>query len=290
MFLLLLFCFWFGQGQVSPTQNQSATNANQQSSPQQSPIIERGKTGETGESSQKDQAYATRWLEPLVVLNLALFAAVLIQAGIYWKQLREMRKTLAVLDRQAKTQETQSETMQGQLDAMERQEGVMRDSLAETRKSMRYAQSAYITVKAIDATKFSVGEKIEVTVIYSNSGNTPAYNVDTYSRGESREEPFSFIRDEIATGFQHGVHSKGILAPRDDMAQVFGTDIPLTIGALAGLRTKPYHAWGVIFYQDIFKRDRWTQFCYVYREKREWTGEKGHFEICADCNKTDDQK
>jgi hypothetical protein len=195
-------------------------------------------------------------------INLFIFLAIVAQACIYWAQ----------------------------RGIMNRQWEAMQEGLAETRKAMRYSQSAYITVKAIDATKFIVGENIEVAVIFTNNGNTPAYNVDTYSRGGAREEPFSFARDEIKTGFQHGIHSKGILAPDDVMTQVFGTDIPLTISNLARLKRKPYHAWGVIFYQDIFKRDRWTQFCYVWREKREWGDERGVFEICADCNKTDDQE
>jgi membrane protein implicated in regulation of membrane protease activity len=209
-------------------------------------------------------------------LSLLVLLVIAVQTYIY-------RRQWEVIERQEKVMQEQSEAMKGQLEAM-------RESLTETRKSMRYSQAAYITVKAIDATTFIVGEKIEVTIIFTNDGNTPAYNVDTYSRGGGRKEPFSFARDEIKTDFPHGVPSKGILAPHDVVTQVFGTDMRLTTSDLARMRRTPYHAWGVVFYQDIFKRDRWTQFSYVWREKREWGDDRGVFEICADCNRTDDQE
>ncbi|HEV7796934.1 MAG TPA: hypothetical protein VGO73_02165, partial [Pyrinomonadaceae bacterium] len=121
---------------------------------------------------------------------------------------------------------------------------------------------------------------------YVNSGTTPAYNVNTYSQGGPRAEPFTFSITEIVNDdFQHGVYSKGILGPYGDTSkQVIESRFPLAEQGIEMLRTKPYHAWGVVFYQDIFKRDRWTQFCYVWRPETEV------FEICSDCNRTDDQE
>lgn len=99
-------------------------------------------------------------------INLFILLAIAAQACIYWSQRSLMNKQWQVM-------QEQSTAMQKQLAVIERQEGVMRDALEETRNSMRYSQAAYITVKAIDATKFSLGEKIEVMVIYINSGVHP---------------------------------------------------------------------------------------------------------------------
>jgi hypothetical protein len=162
----------------------------------------------------------------------------------------------------------------------------MQDSLKESRRATRYSQSAYVTVGGIAMTKFAVGELMEVTIVFSNSGNTPAYDIDTYSRAGPRKEPFQFTIQEMReSGAEHGVASKGILAPNGDSTrQVFSSRFPLTEEGIEVLKDRPYHAWGVVFYRDIFKRQRWTQFCYVWRPLVK------DFEICGDCNKTDDQE
>jgi hypothetical protein len=190
--------------------------------------------------------------------TLALLLVALVQACVYWSQRGIMRQ----------------------------QWQAMQEGLAETRKAMRYGQSAYITVQGIEITQFVVGQPIEVTVIFTNSGITPAYDVNFYSRGGPRSDPFTFSASDIVNdAFQHGVFSQGILAPHGGTTkQIFGSRFPLDEQGIELIRTKPYHAWGVVFYQDIFKRDRWTQFCY------RWRPDIRVFEICADCNKTDDQE
>lgn len=164
----------------------------------------------------------------------------------------------------------------------------MQDSLAESRRATLYAQSAYITVAGITMTKFNVGELIEVTIVFTNSGNTPAYNINTYTKAGTRKEPFQFTIQEVVNVNSRetsGIASSGILAPNGDSTkQVIQSRIPLTQASFHLLKVQPYHAWGVVSYQDIFKRERWTQFCYV------WRPEVRDFEICGDCNKTDDQE
>jgi len=126
---------------MSSVQSESATNANQQST-KPTPVVESGKTGEARNNGQDNQSDTSRWSDPLVWLNLALFLAVLIQAGIYWKQLWEMRKTLAVLTRQADAQEKQTGTMQGQLDIMSEQTEAMKTQAEASETSAKAAETS----------------------------------------------------------------------------------------------------------------------------------------------------
>ena len=87
MFLLLLLCLWLGQGQVSATQNQSAANAQQQATQNPTIGVEQVKPGKAGNGAEDNQSNASKWFEPLVVLNFLLLVAILVQAAIYWKQL-----------------------------------------------------------------------------------------------------------------------------------------------------------------------------------------------------------
>jgi hypothetical protein len=240
-------------------------------------------------------------------LNVFILAAILLQVYVYFRQRDEMQRQREAMDESLKRTDKVIETMTTEAGIMAAQAEIMRQSFLQTsqlveqneraneatarsietaEKTTIYAQRAYITVKSISMTKFIVGEPVEVTIIFVNSGNTPAYKVNTYSRGGPREEPFRFSVAEIKhEGSQHGTHSKGILAPLGDTTtQVFSSGFPLTDDGLKLTKTKPYHAWGVVFYQDIFKRDRWTQFCYV------WRPDEGGFHICPECNETDDQE
>jgi hypothetical protein len=284
MLLLLSLCLWLGQGQVSPIENQSATNANQQSSPQQSPVVESGKTGESGNSSQNDQGKANRWSDPLVFLNLALFVAVLIQAAIYWKQLREMRNSLAVLTRQADAQEMQTGAMQGQLAAIEKQAGIMSDGLTETRKLVsqneRAVKAAEDSVKvveqnAIDAQRAYVtvpsGEVIllgedQGAALFSlnlvNSGNTPANEVRMFALAAVRTE------EPPAIDFREAVWvAVGVIAPKEKAIRLVANkrDITKLESKLMQERKMNLYVWGAIEYRDVFKQLRQTKFCYVQR-------------------------
>ena len=99
-----------------------------------------------------------------------------------------------------------------------------------------------------------VGEPVEVAIVFVNSGNTPAYKVNTYSRGGPTEEPFHFWVAEIKHGgTQHGAHSSGILGPHGDTnTQVFSTVFPLIADGLELIRNKPYHARGSGFLSGYF--------------------------------------
>lgn len=166
MVLIFLFCFWFIQGEERPTESQSATYAQAQSSPSVSGPSPSQNTRPAGSESGQKQGNTQNWSDPLVVLQILLFAAVAAQAAIYvwqailmrraWRSTREsvdlsresflqtvQMDTVRVQDSaaqykmmhlQAQAMEIQSGVMLGQLDAMKKQSEMAEASLEETRK------------------------------------------------------------------------------------------------------------------------------------------------------------
>jgi hypothetical protein len=218
MTLFLFLSLWFGQGQVNAVENQGAANPQQQATQSPSPVIESGKTGQARDSGNDNQSGTTHWLDPLVLLNFALFVAVLIQAGIYWKQLREMRRTLGILkrqadasERQAGVMESQLEAMQGQLEMMRKQAaageaqmdiavravGVAERSAIAAENNVEIAQRAYVLIGKVSPMHISdVCEVVKFQVM--NFGNTPANDVQTASRAEVADsEPEELNKDSV---------------------------------------------------------------------------------------------
>jgi hypothetical protein len=116
MLALLMLCLWFGQGQQSPAKSQTPANAQQQPAQGEPSAIPQQNAGKAGNEGQQSYNNAARWSDPVILLQLLLFFAVAVQAGIYVWQAVLMRRTLRVLDGQAKTFEKQAYTMQKQFE------------------------------------------------------------------------------------------------------------------------------------------------------------------------------
>src|SRR5436309_13902798 len=131
MLLLLLLCFWFGQGQQSPTKSETPADAQQQSAQSKPSAIPQKNAGQSDWKSQQNQGGASKWSDPMVVLTIFLVVGVFVTAAIYYKQLKKMEEAVRIAGEQGKTMQGQLTAMQGQLAAMQAQEKAMRDSLDE---------------------------------------------------------------------------------------------------------------------------------------------------------------
>ncbi|MDX6528124.1 MAG: hypothetical protein QOH41_414 [Blastocatellia bacterium] len=240
--------------------------------------MERGKTGEAGNNGQSDQANTAHWSDPLVVLNLALFVAVLIQATIYWKQLREMRSTLAVLTRQASAQEKQTGTMQEELDAIKGQEAVMRDQLVvmkaqgeaqfdiaeistkAAKESAIYAQRAYVSITS-GSVQVAPNGDVLFSLRIENTGNTFARQVKILSIVDVVRKPPTI--DQTLPDLPNWA-TMGLIGPRSFITKLATTRQALTReeSELVERRERKLCCWGVIEYVDMFGERRTTKFCF----------------------------
>ncbi len=151
MLLLLLLCFWFGQGQQSRAKSETPANTQQQSAQNEASPIPQQNAGQSGNQAQQSQSNSAHWSDPIVLLQLLLFFAVAVQAGIYGWQLWVMRRTLReitrqadALDNQVSAAQGQLTAMQGQLSAIERQESVMKNQARTMDAALVLGTRAYV--------------------------------------------------------------------------------------------------------------------------------------------------
>jgi hypothetical protein len=300
--VMFIFClFWLGQDKVSPVQNQTPAHAQQQSTPTPSSSVDTAETGQAG-SAKQDQAKAASWSDPLVILNFALFAAVLIQAGIYWKQFRKMEATLGEIKNQGKTlrrqaiaalsqarsmrealiasekaEEKRLLAMQGQWQAMnlaldeqrklvaqnERAVKAAEDNVKTVEKTSVYANRAYVVAKVRGVYNVSYQFKIWI----QNLGNTPANDVYVaYAYGVREEPPHKETPENLIVydiGFTE-TESLGLIAS-DGSHETFETPrVELSDADNERLYNGELklYCWGRINYEDIFNRKWHTDFCF----------------------------
>jgi hypothetical protein len=114
--LLLLLCLWFGQSQQSPAKSETPAKTQQQTTQNEPSAIPQQNAGQSRDEGKQRQDNAAHWSDPLILLQLLLFFAVAVQAGIYVWQAVLMRRTLKILDGQAKTFVLQAATMEKQFE------------------------------------------------------------------------------------------------------------------------------------------------------------------------------
>jgi hypothetical protein len=266
--LIFIFClFWMGQDKVSPVQNQSPAYAQEQSTPAPSGSVNVAEPGQSGNRAQQDQAKAASWSDPLVILNFALFAAVLIQAGIYWKQFRKMEATLGEIKNQGKTlrhqaiaalsqarsmrealiasekaEEKRLLAMQGQWEAMDLTLDEQRKLVAQNERAVKAAEKNAKTMdrSLVLGTRAYVGVhsvgndfKMRRILLYiENVGKVPAK--DLYVITELRiEMPRSLLADrELPKGWMSAPNDPGVLRMQIPFLNSYGKFTKLFPGGL----------------------------------------------------------
>jgi len=181
MTLLLLLCVWFGQSQASPAKSDTPANAQHQSAPSvPSPTLSEN-TRQTGNESRQDQNNYAHWSDPLVILQLLLFVAVLIQAGIYWKQLRTMRSTVALLNRQTDIAERSAK-------ASETSAKAAKQSAKVAEEALRIGERPALGVTNVTLTTFNPNEVPIAKLEIKNTGRVPARCTSVHTTMNIRPE------------------------------------------------------------------------------------------------------
>ena len=226
------------------------------------------------------------------LLNALIFAAIVAQVLIYRKQrdimegqhqamldgltrtdrvIDKMQNQLDAINRQEGHLLTQSiaariqaETAQGQLQIMESQEQAMRDALEETRRTVRYSEAAYIAIKDGLLIQFGPNQITVAKLWYTNAGNTPAYNVRLYGHLNLAERFLVPVEhDKLKEGYDGLEMSQDLVAPNGERTHTIASRGPLTEPLFQEIKAGRFrfYVWGIITYEDIFGRQRWTTFC-----------------------------
>ena len=183
----------------------------------------------------------------VVVISFLMFCAICVQAGIYFFQLKQMKKSTEAATRAANAAEA---------------------SVTQVRRTARHDQRAWLAV--VDIQGFpEVGTIFSVNLVAQNSGKTFAKNLTMRAVVEvitekGREPDFS-LEDSAAARKDSSV---SLLAPNAD----YMMDIELrkqtppheiTQSDLDGIRhgNLTIFVHGKMTYDDIFGCAHWTSFC-----------------------------
>jgi hypothetical protein len=155
--------------------------------------------------------------------------------------------------------------MQGQLDTMRLQERAMRESLDETRRAIRYSEAAYIAITDASLVQFGEGLPTVCRMFYTNAGNTPAYNVRTYGHINLWERPMIPADQDKLKDIAGVECSQHLIAPSGVRDHIVTVQAPLTALLFQQIEEGKlrFYVWGIITYEDIFGRERWTTFCHM---------------------------
>lgn len=167
-----LYCVWYRLRH--PVNSYHAPNTQQQNAQKQVPLIEQPKANVYREPAKDHQEYAEKWFEPITILTAFLVIGVAVTAYIYWRQLKEMQKTVAAVAGQGDTMKDQLTAMKAQEGAMKGQLEVTRETLVETRRVFDLTERPIIIVEKATINALISNRPLIPVITIANRGRTAA--------------------------------------------------------------------------------------------------------------------
>jgi hypothetical protein len=169
----------------------------------------------------------------------------------------------------------QTEAAQGQLTAMRDQLGTMKDQrdllkrdIESAEKSSIYANRAYLVAKIRNDEAYHFKLAIE------NGGNTPANNVIvSYSCKVMQDPPWQLDEQTKQVIYDAGFDMEkrlGVIAPNGS----HGTVETVAFAPKTAIARREWEdgvklfCWGRIYYEDMFNKERHTDFCFYKSLKK----------------------
>lgn len=142
----------------------------------------------------------------------------------------------------------------------------MKDALRHGEQWMTCDQSAYLIVSQGHVLASGGDQKAKVTYSIVNAGRTPAYKVRIYHQVEWKTLDFKFTQKDIKQASGGKLGGTTIVGPGCEMSLAPESDEPIPLSVLAEYEKAGKHlfVWGLITYEDIFQRKRWTTFSYFH--------------------------
>lgn len=171
------------------------------------------------------------------LFSIAALIVVVVQAAIYDRQAKALDAQLRISDKTFKLAQSQSIT----------------------------TQRAYLMIAGGHVSEPEEGKPMSVYIVFKNSGNTPANNIQTQILAEVRKVGDNFPKLKEITN-STPITPGGSVAPGQPITRHIKTHEPLTIDQVQRLvdkddRSVNFFAWGVLTYWDIFGNERHTRFC-----------------------------
>jgi hypothetical protein len=166
--------------------------------------------------------------------------------------------------------------------SLEISESSLRITRERSDSSMKFTKidmRAFLDITAIDPAQFMVGRGLKFQFIATNSGRTPAYNVEfkaSQAVGDIVMYDFGNLEDSINK-------AKITIGPGlDSPILLFGGkyNLILSDSLLIQSGKHKWYIWGILTYKDIFTENHRVKFCYEYNPRI------NGFISLGDCNET----
>jgi hypothetical protein len=237
----------------------------------------------------------------LVFFTGVLAVAAIAQCLIFWRQWKEMKSQLTVMDRQldemrsaskqtdqlineaaehARASRIAADAAKVSADSSARIAAAATKSLEYTHEAIYLEQRAWMGVQSIDARGGSSdsGEKLAVDIVIRNTGKTPAKKIKGFA-GFADVDRHDAIPD-ILSQFQllPALQQKQVLLPGASVT--VSREITYGVEKMAKIRKDEIVAYimGETSYFDIFDHKHTTRYCFRYN------GQGNTFSICNEFN------
>lgn len=153
------------------------------------------------------------------------------------------------------------------------------ESVKTTQEQMRLDQRAWVGVHDFKLVTFDVGERSQVNIVLSNSGKTPALDVEEGAIGDDfipTTEASNKVTQEILKR-QSGVafSPAPVMPPQGQHYIILTSPNILTTDQHDSVLNGSVNEYivGKVTYADNFKRNQWITFCFdVHRNIKGWAG------------------
>jgi hypothetical protein len=196
------------------------------------------------------------YTDRLAAFTIALFCIAVFQAGLFFWQLRYMRKGMEDAAIAAGAAKESADTAKIQA-------GVARDTLQTMQDTAERQLRAYVGVSGASISKVETGAP-EAIVTFKNFGQTPAYDVRSWIHMWIAENPLTVtVLPNAPADFQK---SSGVVYPGSHFIHVMPKEPPVPQASihLLGTPAGTIYVYGCINYRDAFKQDRTTKFRLMY--------------------------
>lgn len=248
---------------------------NDQNRPDYSTTISKDKSNKDSSNPEKKKHISTpfgktaiyrRWPFWNSIIIIIITGTYSIFAFLQWQTIDEQTHNVAI---QVKIMQNQLDTFNRQVNEMKEQSKLVREQIENTSKQFALENRAWVYVDGAEHTQLVMGNKVYAKLKIINSGNTPAFKVNSSAfinfRSMPLPEPMPLAIGEEKEESHPNIGPNGEFFIDISIKDAQNNDIILNdewIKKIDSLEIRLY-VWGKIDYQIIGGESHETYYCFI---------------------------
>lgn len=216
--------------------------------------LEAEKTPERTEQERPEREEKSANERSLIAWTIVLAIATIVMAGVAGGQLYMFRRQLRLIRASLTDTKNAADAANKSADAAERTVKIMQDTAQRQMRAYICFQEGHVDLHANEGF-------YDVTIHLKNSGNTPAYDVQTWRSSQIIDQP----EPPAAFDAPQSWGGRGMVGPGAYMGASGTLRHPFTPDDRASIKSgrKMIFVWGEVIYRDAFGERRFTRFRHV---------------------------